>query len=410
MKRVCLPFFGAFAIVTLALGIPSGSQAATTTIANVSVTIGGTPSSPVWTPQALTGGQTLVLTQNAATTSSALTANYDFDISDSTCPGGCAPAVVSFTADGVTYSMTDSTQALTLKNGDPDNPSFNEGQTYTKLGTITTVGGLNVTVYVGYADNAHTNACGSDASSLGLPGSSTCFPTPFNGNYTTAAATFFQGIPQLLPATEPTDSSGHNSCSKTTADCWDAGVIAFSVAQSTPVVHGDTATIGFWHNKNGQALIDSLNGGSSQTALATWLATNFPYLYGASSPASSPCSVNLTGETNADVAAQFMTFFNVQGQKTCAQILGTALAVYVTDSALAGTAATKYGFNVSPSGIGGNTYNVGSDGTAIGLSNDTSYSVLQLLQQANLDIQNGTFDANAFNDIFDGINQTGDIS
>ena len=42
--------------------------------------------------------------------------------------------------------------------------------------------------------------------------------------------------------------------------------------------------------------------------------------------------------------------------------------------------------------------------------NNTSYTVLQLLQQANLDVANGTFNANAFNDIFNGINTTGDIS
>jgi len=317
------------AVVSIALFTLVGAtaQAATTTIANVAVTVGGSLVSPFWAPQALNAGQSLVLTQNAPTTSSASTATYNFDISDTSCAGGtpgnanCPPAVISFTADGVTYSMTDTTQALTLKNQDPDTPQYNEAQNYTKLGTITTVGGLSVTVSVAYADNAHTNGCGADVPA-GLPASTTCFPAIFNGNYTTAAATYFQGIPQLLPSTEPTDASGHNSCSKTVADCWDSGVILFSVVQANPLTRGDTATIGFWHNKNGQALIDSLNGVSTKTALATWLATNFPYLYGSSSPAGSSCSVNLTGDTNAQVAAQFLTFFDVKGQKTCAQILG----------------------------------------------------------------------------------------
>jgi hypothetical protein len=35
--------------------------------------------------------------------------------------------------------------------------------------------------------------------------------------------------------------------------------------------------------------------------------------------------------------------------------------------------------------------------------------VLQLLQQANLTTQNGTFNGTALNTIFDGINQGGDI-
>ena len=45
----------------------------------------------------------------------------------------------------------------------------------------------------------------------------------------------------------------------------------------------------------------------------------------------------------------------------------------------------------------------------MGLVNNTSYTVSQLLQQANLRKQQGTYDTNAFNVIFDGINQKGDI-
>jgi len=102
----------------------------------------------------------------------------------------------------------------------------------------------------------------------------------------------------------------------------------------------------------------------------------------------------------------------VTGEKTQGQILAGALASYVTSTALAGYNAGSYGFNLSTSGTGGKTYNTGSDGTAIGLSNNTSYTVLQLLQRVNLDIKNGTYAsaANAFNDIFSGINQTGDIN
>ncbi len=199
-----------------------------------------------------------------------------------------------------------------------------------------------------------------------------------------------------------TDSSGNVGFNTAGASC----SIIVTTPKTTPpcLVSGDAATIGFWHNKNGQALILSLNGGASSKALANWLATNFPYLYGTHS------SNNLTNQTNTKVAALFMTFFGVSGQKTNAQILAGALASYVTSSSLAGTTAIKYGFNNSPGGTGAKTYNVGSDGTAIGLVNNTSYTVLQLLQQANLDQANGTFNANAFNDIFTGINQGGDIS
>ena len=151
----------------------------------------------------------------------------------------------------------------------------------------------------------------------------------------------------------------------------------------------------------------ALNGGPSSTKLGNWLASNFPYLYGAHS------SNNMAGKSNTAVAALFLAFFNEGGQKTNAQILAGALASYVTSSALTGsTKSVGFGFNNSPGGTGAKGINVGGYGTAIGLSNNTVYTVTQLLNQVNLDIQNGTYNAaaNAFNVIFSNINQTGDIS
>jgi len=177
---------------------------------------------------------------------------------------------------------------------------------------------------------------------------------------------------------------------------------AISITAGVPVGPDDTATIGYWNNNNGQALINAMNGSSSATNLGNWLATNFPYLYGANS------SNNLTGKTNAEVAAFYSTVF--ASNKTNAQVMAGALAVYVTNSNLAGVdVAVSYGFNFSTTGTGAKTYNVGSDGTAVGLVDNTSYPVQQLLQQANLEMQLGTFNATAFNVIFSGINQTGDI-
>jgi len=151
-------------------------------------------------------------------------------------------------------------------------------------------------------------------------------------------------------------------------------------------------------------LILSLNGGSSSKALATWLATTFPRLYGASS------SNNLTGKTNTDVAALFLTFFGVTGQKTNAQIMAGALAVYSTNSALAGgTYASKYGFDVSSAGTGVKVYNTGGNGTAIGLSNNTFYTVSELLKAADAAAPLTAAESTALNSIFDGINTSGDI-
>jgi hypothetical protein len=166
---------------------------------------------------------------------------------------------------------------------------------------------------------------------------------------------------------------------------------------------GDTATIGYWYNGNGQGLIDGANGGGSSRALANWLATQFPYLYGPQS------SNNLTGQTNSAVASLFLTLFS--GNKTGAQIMAAALACYFTDSTLSGTLAVGQGFNSSASGTGIRVYDVSSDGSGAGLTNNQNYLVIQLLQQVNTSVKNGTYStgANSFNNIFSNINQNGDI-
>jgi hypothetical protein len=166
---------------------------------------------------------------------------------------------------------------------------------------------------------------------------------------------------------------------------------------------GDTATIGYWNNKNGQALILACNGSAGATQLGTWLASNFPVLFGPSS------SSNMTGKTNTQVAALFKTFFSVKGTKTNAQVMAGALAIYVTNSALAGTAASKYGFNLSTTGTGAKYFNVGSNGAAVGLTNNTSYSIMRLLQNANAVAPYDANEFNALNVIFTAINETGDI-
>jgi choice-of-anchor A domain-containing protein/uncharacterized repeat protein (TIGR01451 family) len=180
-----------------------------------------------------------------------------------------------------------------------------------------------------------------------------------------------------------------------------------------PVRAGDFATIGFWHNQNGQALIRQLNGGSGATALGNWLAANFSHLFGASVDSSNPLERNLTNATNAAVASYFLTLFGSQGlSKTYAQIMAVALGTYVTSSTLAGgTYARPYGFNVSANGSGPDVVNVGSNGSALGLPNNQTQTVWALLRAADQAAGNKTLTANlgAINTIFSDINQTGDI-
>src|SRR5204862_4255262 len=64
-------------------------------------------------------------------------------------------------------------------------------------------------------------------------------------------------------------------------------------AATGSIQHGQTAGIGFWNNKNGQALIKALNGGVG-TQLGDWLAATFPHMFSAAAG-----SNDLDGKSNA---------------------------------------------------------------------------------------------------------------
>src|SRR5207302_4904018 len=108
------------------------------------------------------------------------------------------------------------------------------------------------------------------------------------------------------------------------------------------VQKGLAANTGFWSNSKGQALIQKFNGGPSATALSSWLAATFPNLYGASAGAD-----DLTGKTNAQVAASYLAQNALPAPKAEAPVLAAALNVYATTVSPGGTAAQAYGFTVS---------------------------------------------------------------
>jgi SdrD B-like protein len=179
-----------------------------------------------------------------------------------------------------------------------------------------------------------------------------------------------------------------------------------NVDPSTSLGAGDTATIGYWAGKNGQSIILSLNGGPNSHALANWLSTNFPALFPSAA----------IGSTNKSVASYFLSLKNSKTTpKLEAQIMATAFSVYVTNSNLAGTTAAAYGFNVTATGSGGTTINVGTNGWELGLTNNTDYSLLTILQAANANAVNGKLFAtdstarNAANVLFTNINVAGDL-
>jgi hypothetical protein len=181
-------------------------------------------------------------------------------------------------------------------------------------------------------------------------------------------------------------------------------------AATGPIQQGQTAGIGFWNNKNGQALIKALNGGVG-TQLGDWLAATFPHMFGALSG-----SNDLAGQSNASVASFFQSRFVVHGQKLDAQVLATALAVYVTDPTLDNTGVgTQYGFLVGGNGVATATYNVGSNGAAFGVANNTVMTVMDILLAADAQAVNGvlyngdTAKRNMANNVFSAINQAGGI-
>ena len=189
------------------------------------------------------------------------------------------------------------------------------------------------------------------------------------------------------------------------------------------VASGDTATIGFWQNKHGQALIRQ--GGA---ALADWLTNNFGNVFGDT----------FVGGDGDDVASFYRDqLFRQKSQKSAgpakadAQFMAVALATYFTSSNLAGNVASAYGFNVTDTGIGTKLVNIGDNGTAFSVSNGTDLTIMQLLlatdnltdQAESLSGSARIYDLNGdgeideyeavlrrlANDVFSSINELGDI-
>ena len=106
-----------------------------------------------------------------------------------------------------------------------------------------------------------------------------------------------------------------------------------SSRRSAPRVAGNqTQTIAFWNGTSGQNLIKALNGSQNAKNLGNWLATNFGNLFGSAAGTAN----NLSGKTNAQVAAYFQSLYANAAKKAEAEALALALTVYVTNSNLAG--------------------------------------------------------------------------
>ena len=117
------------------------------------------------------------------------------------------------------------------------------------------------------------------------------------------------------------------------------------------------------------------------------------------------------------MAALFQQDFVQKGVKLDAQVLATALSVYATSVTLDPTqAAASYGFTVSGDGAGTATANVGSNGDAFGVANNSTLMLMDLLLAADAQAVNGVLyggnaaERNEANAVFSAVNQAGGIS
>src|SRR5262249_33227653 len=126
---------------------------------------------------------------------------------------------------------------------------------------------------------------------------------------------------------------------------------------------------------------------------------------------------NLAGKDNADIAAFFQAAFSQTGPKLDAQVLATALSVYVTNATLDSTqVAAQYGFTVSGDGLGTATFNVGTGGDAFGVADNTTMTVMDLLLATDAQAVNGVlYNGNTTrrkkaNNVYSALNDAGGIN
>ncbi len=200
---------------------------------------------------------------------------------------------------------------------------------------------------------------GDGTSSTGTVSGPTGGPFTVNGGHTYASAARFT----VIVTVRDVDGAAVRVVSQ------------FNVTAAAQPIGAQVGTVTFWTGTNGQTLIDSFGGSASSTLLASWLATSFPNLYGA--------SLGGGGRTNIDVAALVVGLAGSASTRAEAEILATALNVYATTASLGGGAGATYGFVATAAGLGAATWNVGTNGVALNLANNTTYTVWRLLRSAD---------------------------
>src|SRR5262249_1044002 len=110
-------------------------------------------------------------------------------------------------------------------------------------------------------------------------------------------------------------------------------------------------------------------------------------------------------------AAIYQSLLAMPGSNLEAELLATALNIYATTQSLGGSTGQAYGFTVTATGLGANSFNVGADGAAVGVPNNSTLNVYELLKavdpQTVFGYNGDTTLQKEANDLFDALNKAG---
>ena len=315
----------------------------------------------------------------------------------------CTPTCVSFTVDNNNCLTTVSDLRGNTQQGDTVTVTFSTGKMADQLSLVSYIApGSSFNSSTAYQQQIFDVASGTFAA---------------NGTYSLTVLIpncyyqidFFcgQAINVLGPQNAGPDGSNiFYTAEDRLLSADNGGTQAFSTKS---VASGDFATTALWSTPNGQSLLNKLNGSSSATNLAQWLATTFPNLYGSGAGSHSLVNSNGSYFTNSQVASAYSKFSG--GDQ---QVLSAALSVYATSINFEGSSAAAYakspvGLNTSLSGSGMDTYNVGVNGAAFGVANNTVLTVMQLLVDLNANTGVGSAVSSGANAVFSGLNTIGNV-
>jgi hypothetical protein len=335
---------------------------------------------------------------------------------------GLAATSGTYTATQVgTYKWHATYNGNTLNNTAIDNGANESLVTIKASPSISTTAGPNGTIYVGVTAPTLSDSATITGGYLPVAGSVTFTLRDPDGFvvYTHTDSNFADGITSgnftgatLLGTYTWSASYSGNGLNNGAVDQSGA---AEQVTIRDQVVNGEAATLGFWSNKNGQKLLQSYS-----ASIGTWLATTYGNLFG-----------NLSGATGTQVANYFLNQVkpNTGGltNNLYAQALTTALGEYVTGLGFNAT-AHSYGFvqGFGGTGLAGIYFNVGNNGASFGVANGSNMTVGDELAYLNSHTvrTGGTITAkptsiafyggdtnlqNGADNVFNGINNTGDI-